>query len=887
MPNIPSSTYRLQLHADFNFDAAAAISDYLEQLGVSHAYCSPYLQAAPGSLHGYDVVDHHHVNEELGGAEAHARFCKRLDEVHLGQVLDVVPNHMAIAGRHNHYWWDVLENGPASRYATFFDIEWQPLEEKLRNKVLVPILGDHYGRALSRHEISVVREEGDFFIVYFDHRLPAAPRGLSTVLGKAAARINSDYLAFLADSFEQLPSATATGRDNLLARHRDKQVIHALVARLCRESPSAAAAIDSELEILSADLDALDAFLERQNYRLAFWKTAGEELMYRRFFDVTTLVALRMESSHVFQDTHSLILDWLKRGVLDGIRIDHPDGLRDPEQYFMRLRKSAPDAWIVVEKIIEPGEKLPENWPVDGTTGYDFLCQAGGLFIHPGGLERVTSFYREFTGKTKEYEDLCRDNKHLVMREILASDVNRLVSLFVQICENHRDHRDYTRNEINRAIRELVACFSVYRTYVVAETAEISASDVKYVSEATEHAKARRPEIDPDLFDFFRDVLLLKHRGDLENSFVMRFQQFTGPAMAKGVEDTTFYGYNRLTWANEVGGDPGRPVVTVGQFHEYCAGVQARHPLTMQDTSTHDTKRSEDVRARIHLLSEVPDAWGGAVRRWAALNENLRTGEYPDRNSEYLLYQTMVGAWPLSQERLAKYMEKATREAKQCTSWLSPNEEFENALRKFIEGIYRNAPFLDHLAKFVGPLVAPGRVSSLAQVLLKLTVPGIPDLYQGMELWELSLVDPDNRRPVDYDLRRKLLAELPSLKVDGIMHRSDEGLPKLWLTYQGLKARRQFAGAFGKESPYTPLAAGGSKADHVIAYQRGSQNGNAVIAVAPRLIVTLNNKWGSTAIDIPAGLWTNQLTGEIVKQGPVRLKDLLSKFPVALLARKS
>jgi (1->4)-alpha-D-glucan 1-alpha-D-glucosylmutase len=881
MQRIPLATYRIQLHRDFTFDDASAIADYLHTLGVSHVYCSPYLQAAPGSKHGYDVVDHHRVNEELGGEDAHARFSQRLGEYGLGQVLDIVPNHMAIAGRHNSYWWDVLENGPSSQYAMYFDIDWLPAEEKLRNKVLVPILGDHYGRVLARHEIRVKRIDGSFIIEYFDHALPAAPRSLAYILSNAATRINSDYLSFLADSYVNLPWPTSTDRPSILARHRDKEIVRALVGRFCGESPSAAAAIDSELEELNNDIDALDVFLERQNFRLSFWKTAGEELMYRRFFDVNTLVGLRMENESVFADTHSLVLDWLRRGVLDGIRIDHPDGLRDPEQYFKRLRAATPDGWIVAEKILEPGEPLRRNWPIHGTTGYDFLYQAGGLFIDPKGLEQISAIYQEFTGETIGYEDLCRENKILVLREILASDITRLVSIFVQICESHRDHRDYTRPDIHRALREIVASFPVYRSYLVSGSSDVGKLDRAYITDATEKAKQHREDVDPELFDFIRDVLLLKYRGTIEGEFVARFQQFTGPAMAKGVEDTTFYCYNRLVSANEVGGNPGDPVVTVAAFHQYCQGIQAAWPHTMLDTSTHDTKRSEDVRARIHLLSQIPEQWAAALRQWSDMNAKFRTGDYPDRNTEYLLYQTMVGAWPISRERLGLYMQKATREAKRMTSWINPNEEFDKAVEAFLTGIYKHKAFLSRLRKFVEPLITPGRIVSLAQVLLKLTAPGVPDLYQGTELWDLSLVDPDNRRPVDYDLRKRLIFELPSLSVETIWERQEEGLPKLWLVHRALETRRNYPDCFGRDGSYAPLLAQGQRAEHIVAFQRGER----VVTVIPRLALSVDGDWQDTAIALSDGAWTNVLTNERLEETCL-MQRLFGKFPVALLVRE-
>ncbi len=624
MARIPTATYRLQLHADFGFDDAAAIADYLEELGVSHVYSSPYLQAAPGSKHGYDVVDHHKVNEELGGGEAHDRFSRRLGACNLGQVLDIVPNHMAIAGRRNRYWWDVLENGPSSRYSSYFDIDWQSHEEKLRNKLLVPILGDHYGRAISRKEIQLQRRGGDFFVKYFDNELPAAPKSLPPIFKEAAKNTGSEYLAFLADSLAGLPSPTATDEASVTQRHRDKEVIGKLLERLLSEVPFIAEAVDSAMKEFNNDPDKLDSILELQNYRLAFWRTAQEDLGYRRFFDVNTLVGLRVEDPRVFADTHALILNWLREGVLDGIRVDHPDGLRDPHRYFARLREQAPDVWIVGEKILEPGEKLRPEWPIDGTTGYEYLNEAGGLFVDRSQEQAMTNVYADFTNEPTDYAAVCRDKKHLVLRDLLGSDVNRLTTLFAEVCELHRNHRDYTRQEISRALRELVACFPIYRTYVVPERSEIADDDRRYVDEAIEAAKKHGPDIDPDLFDFLRDVLLLRVRGRLEGEFVMRFEQFTSPAMAKGVEDTTFYCYNRLVSLNEVGGDPGKFGVTPEEYHEFCRAAQHAHPRTMLASSTHDTKRSEDVRARIDLLSEMPERWKEALNRWAQTNAKYK-----------------------------------------------------------------------------------------------------------------------------------------------------------------------------------------------------------------------------------------------------------------------
>jgi len=883
VPKTPLSTYRVQLRSEFGFDDAAAIAGYLADLGVSHLYSSPYLQAAKGSTHGYDVIDPTRVNEELGGEEAHARLCRALGEKRLGQVLDIVPNHMAITERSNTWWWDVLENGPSSRYAAYFDVDWKAPQERLRDTVLLPILGDHYGRVLENGELELVRRGGRFEIHYHEHRMPVAPRSLDTLIAGASRRCNSPDLAFIADALGQLPLSTATDRESIARRHRDKEVLAGQLARLAGEKPEVERALDDAVAAVNADPDKLDELLQRQNYRLAFWRTAGQELDYRRFFDVHTLIGLRMEDERVFADTHALVLQWLRDGVLDGVRIDHPDGLRDPEEYLERLRDEAPEAWIVVEKILEPGEPLRESWPVEGTTGYDFLNRAGGLLVDPEGEEPLSDLYRELTGESAEWNDMVREKKLLVLGELLASDVNRLAEVFLQVCEHHRRYRDFTRFELRQAICEVVASFPVYRTYVRAEIGEVTDADRRYAGEAIEAAKARRPDLPTDLFDFFRELLLLEVPGGVggvEGELVMRFQQLTGPAMAKGVEDTAFYNFHRLVSLNEVGGSPGDFGLSVEEFHRSSAEAQRLWPRAQLATSTHDTKRSEDVRARISLLSEIPGRWGEVVRQWFERNARHRRGDLPDRNAEYLFYQTLVGAWPVSAGRLTAYMEKATREAKAHTSWTRNDAGYEEALRGFVEAVLGDADFIAGLEGFVAGLVGPGRINSLSQTLLKLTAPGVPDFYQGTELWDLSLVDPDNRRPVDYELRRRLLADLKrGMTPEEILARMDEGLPKLWLIHQGLQLRRRLPEAFRRD--YEPLRVSGPRADHAVAFLRGG----AVVAVAPRLLLRLGGDWGETTLELPPGTWHDELTGEEVEGGPQPLAEILARFPVALLAR--
>ncbi|HEV7507288.1 MAG TPA: malto-oligosyltrehalose synthase [Thermoanaerobaculia bacterium] len=874
------ATYRVQLRPDFGFDEAAALADYLSELGVSHLYSSPYLQAARGSTHGYDIVDPTRVNGELGGEEGHALLCRRLGEAGLGQVLDIVPNHMAITERGNVWWWDVLENGPSSRFAAYFDVDWDPPQTRLRNTVLLPILGDHYGRILDAGELKLVRRAGKFEVHYHEHRMPIAPRSLDTLLAEAAGRCGSPDLGFIADALGGLPLATATDRESIARRHRDKEVLAGQLAFLCEHRPEVAAAVDAVVAAINADPDRLDDLLQRQNYRPAFWRTAGRELDYRRFFDVHTLVGLRMEDERVFADTHALILRWLAHGVIDGVRVDHPDGLRDPKQYFERLRRAVPQAWIGVEKILEPGEVLPDDWPVDGTTGYDFMNRVGGLFVDPSGQEPLTDLYREVTGESSAWADLVREKKLLVLSEMLASDVNRLAEVFLLVCERHRRHRDYTRFELRQALAEVAACFPVYRTYVRAEVGEVSDEDRRHIDTAITAAKAHRPDLDPELLDFFRAILVLDVRGEPEGELVMRFQQLTSPTMAKGVEDTAFYNFHRLISLNEVGGSPGDFGVSPERFHQECGDAQRLWPRAMLSTSTHDTKRSEDVRLRISLLSEVPEAWALTVRRWFERNAKHRSGQGPDTNAEYLLYQTLVGAWPLSAERAWIYLEKAIRESKAHTSWTRQEPAYEQAVREFVEAVLADSEFVAELEAFVAPLIKPARIHSLAQTLLKLTAPGIPDFYQGTELWDLSLVDPDNRRPVDYEQRRRLLAELKAgLAPDEILQRMDDGLPKLWVVHQGLQLRRRLPQAF--ESGYEPLLIEGGRSWHAVGFARGGD----VAVVVPRLVVRLGGDWKGTTVELPPGRWQNELTGEDVEGGNRRVAELLTRFPVALMTR--
>ena len=872
----------MQLRPGFGFDQATEVVSYLYDLGISHLYASPYLQAVDGSTHGYDVVDPARVSEELGGARAHARLCRVLQTAGLGHMIDVVPNHMAIAGGQNPWWWDVLENGPSSRYATYFDIDWEASEKRWPNKVLLPVLSDHYGRILDDGQFRLSHKDGAFVLHYHDHAFPIDPSSLVGLLDSAAESCRSGFLAFLAESHARLLRSTDTDRQVVERRRRDRAVLMNLLARLLEEEPAANEAIGVEVARINRNPDALDSLIDQQNYRLAFWRTASRDLGYRRFFDIKDLAGLRVEDAEVFKATHSLPINWVRRGWVDGLRIDHPDGLRDPTAYFHRLREACPSAWIVAEKILGPGEKLPVDWPIAGTTGYDFLNLVGGLFVDPRGAAELSRTYEDFIGEQTAFGALVRECKRLVLTELLASELNRLTSLFVEVCERHRRHRDYTRHELREALGETAVCFPVYRSYVSTSGKAAGQEDERYVTEAIGGAMAERADLDPGLFRFLEEVLLLRVSGSPENELAMRFQQLTGPTMAKGVEDTAFYRFHRLVALNEVGGDPNRFGTTIDQFHRACADAQAERPLGLLASTTHDTKRSEDVRARLALLSEIPERWCQAVHRWADHNEIHRRGDVPDRNIEYLLYQTLVGAWPIDTQRTTAYMEKAAREAKMHTSWTRPNDIYERGLRDFILAVMGDEVFCADLETFVTGLATPGRVNSLAQSLIKLTAPGVPDIYQGTELWDLSLVDPDNRRPVDFSLRRAMLEKLKGLSPEDILDRMDEGLPKLWLIQQVLQQRRQRPEYFGSNASYRPLLAQGSKVDHVVAFVREE----AAISLAPRLIMRLGGDWAETMLELPSGHWRNVLTGDEVAGGLVGVGELMPRFPVALLIRK-
>jgi (1->4)-alpha-D-glucan 1-alpha-D-glucosylmutase len=881
------AAYRVQMRREFGFAEASAQADYLAALGVSHLYCSPYLQAAHGSPHGYDVVDPTRVSDELGGPDAHRRFTQELHDHDLGQLLDIVPNHMSVADRGNRWWWDVLADGMSSPYARFFDIDWEADEPRLRHRVLLPVLADQVGRVLEGGEISLVREGGELLVAYAAHRFPLSLESVAELVAASPLPAATSCLRRIGS----LP----VGNDEATRRARFQKraaVVQALVQLLA--SNTVAAAVDRMLAERNSELTDLDRILNEQHYRLARWQTAIEEVNYRRFFDINTLVALRIEDPEVFAESTALVTELARRGGADGLRVDHIDGLRRPLEYAARLREvMPPQTWLLAEKILARGEQ-PPPWALDGTSGYDFLAITNGLFVDPDGRAPLEAVHTEFTGNSSDFAACARDGKREVLQTSLVSEVERLTGLLDTVCDAYPAQRDHTHGELSEAIVELIAAMPVYRTYVDPSRGTASDVDAGIMRGAAAEALNSNPHIDGRLLDFIADLFVFGEPEDVATSdtsamqatqrdFLFRVQQLCAAATAKGVEDTAFYRHLVLTSLNEVGDSPAQFGVTCDEFHEHNRRTQESRPYTLLATSTHDTKRSEDVRARINLLSEIPDVWATAVARWHAHNDAHRQGEWPDKSMEYLLYQTLVGAWPLSADRVIAYMRKASREAKRHTSWLQPNEAYDDGLAAFAAAVLADPWFVADLGGFVASLAPYGSINSLSATLLKLTTPGVPDIYQGTELWDFSLVDPDNRRPVDYALRRRLLDAARA----GPLSRtwpagSTTGTAKIGLIATTLALRRRRADAFDERGAYTPVWAEGEFADDVLAFTRGEPA--CVISLVQRRSLRRRGGWGTTVITLPEGRWENLCDGH-EHRGEVLVGDLLAPFPVALLER--
>jgi len=948
--HIPRATYRLQLHKDFGFGDAMRILPYLARLGVSHVYCSPIQRARAGSMHGYDVVAHGEVNPELGGREGFERFVAALRERGMGLLLDMVPNHMGVLGADNAWWMDVLENGPASLFAQHFDIDWQPLNPELTGKVLLPVLGDHYGDVLVSGAVVLRFEEdsGSLALHYFAHRFPLAPESYPLVLVRAQARLNDgDLVASLASSataFGHLPGREASEAGARAERARDKELLKTRLARLVARNPAVAQAIAAavaELNLAGAR-DALHALIEAQAYRLAYWRVAADEINYRRFFDINELAALRMEREAVFEATQSFALDLASAGLVDGLRIDHPDGLFDPARYFAQLQEGyarraglvppgqeadgRPARWlyVVAEKIVAPHEEVPLSWAVHGTTGYDFAKLANGVLVDTSAAAKFGNIWRNFTGTSLCFTEVARAGKRDTMRTTLSSELNVLSTELLRIARADRRTRDYTHNALRRALAEVTACLPVYRTYIVDQA---TAQDQRYVDWAVQQAERSSQDADLSVFGFVRQTLLGRAVPGASVDvcervlrFAVRFQQFSAPVAAKGVEDTAFYRYFPLSSLNEVGGDPDGFGVAVADFHTANA-VRAQHwPHTLLASSTHDNKRSEDVRNRINVLSEMPATWRLALRRWRDLNRGIREtlraqgapAGAPSQADEYLLYQTLLGTFPPGglgegtlqpyTERIVQYMRKAAREAKVDTRWTNPNLAYESALEAFVRALLSNSdesPFLEQLQRLGATLAWFGAFNSLSMTLLKLTAPGVPDLYQGHERVALTLVDPDNRRPVDYAALEQSLTALQALdpaQLASLLTTPHDGRAKLWTIWRLLTLRQAQAALF-REGDYTALAVQGTQAEHAIAFTRRHQ-GSTLVVIAARLFARLQGEalrpplgeavWADTAVrvELPEGTQlTDALSGAtvVVVHGCITLAAAFARLPVAAL----
>jgi (1->4)-alpha-D-glucan 1-alpha-D-glucosylmutase len=942
-PRIPTCTYRLQFNRWFTFAAARDIVAYLDALGVSDVYASPYFQASPESLHGYDITDHNKLNTAIGSRPNYDAWIAELHAHGMGQVLDFVPNHVGIANDRNAWWMDVLENGLSSQYAPYFDIEWQPLKTDLRNKVLLPILGDQYGRVLERGELQVRFEEGTFYLLYGERRLPIAPGTyrhiLEVALGNLAKYKDDDFYAELQSvltALEYLPKRTETDPKRIAERAREKEIIKRRLERRCAQAPQVQQAIEKSLARINGNpgdprsFDKLDELLNAQSYRLAFWRVAAEEINYRRFFDVNDLAAIRVELPKVFDAIHRLVLELVSTGAVTGLRIDHPDGLYLPREYFVKLQQRSAKAlgiglprdsraiYLVAEKILTGSETLRKEWPVHGTTGYDFANQLTQLLVESSAETAITKIFHRFIGRSVPFGHLLYAKKLLVMKFALANDVDVLGNLLDRLSERNRWYRDFTLEALSRTVRETIACFPVYRTYV--EPGQpVSDEDRQIVERAIAAAKRRNPAMEESIFNFLRDVLLLRSPQDLDAAgraahaqFVLKFQQTTSPVMAKGLEDTLFYIYNRLLALNEVGGEPQQFGLTVETFHQRNGDRQRDWPLTLLATSTHDTKRSEDVRARMVAISEIPELWRRSLQRWGTANHRWKRTvndlEAPDANEEYLLYQTLLGTWPMQAngepepvpapeyiDRIQAYMTKALKEAKINTSWIQPNEEWEAAMHDFIAKTLDSSPrnkFLPIFLPAAKEIIRLGAINSLTQTLLKLTSPGVPDIYQGTEIWDYSLVDPDNRRPVDYELRRQMLKSLASATPRELMEIWPDGRIKLFLTKHILQLRRRHADLF-ERGEYLPLHVSGTFAECCVSFVRRVDE-NWVAVIAPRLssrigFPPIGDAWQDTAIHLPEPLVLEKAHDLFTCQSirphkrQLQVRDGLSVLPFAVI----
>jgi len=968
---VPSATYRLQFHQGFTFQDAAALLPYLEQLGISDVYASPIFTAAPGSPHGYDICDHATINPELGGEAGLDGLVKALQDRNMGLMLDFVPNHMAAHPSANAWWRDVLENGPSSPYALFFDIDWDPVKPELKDKILLPILGDQYGQVLERGEFSLEYAEGSFQLIYFQNRLPINPRqsvkllklnleSLRNEMGEGDPELQ-EFLS-IQTALTNLPVYTERDPEKIEERRREKEVCRNRLSRLTSGSGRILAHIQGNLRIFNGEsgirgsYDLMHDLLEAQAYRLAYWRTALDEINYRRFFDINFLAGLRQEYDPAFIQSHAEIFRLIQSGKVTGIRLDHIDGIYDPASYLAKLQtyiaaskeNVEPEPWkypespvsakleffVVVEKILSLGENLPANWLTHGTSGYDFLNDVNGIFIDARNALEMKKSYSRFFRELPALPDIIYQSKYAIMVDTMTSELSVLAHALNRLSELDRRTRDFTLENLRRAIREVVAAFPIYRTYVT--QSGWTENDEKVIDAALAKTRNRHPTMEPTILDFLRDSMLpaKKDQPDSRHSqrleFAMKLQQYTAPVQAKGLEDTAFYRYNLLLSLNEVGGDPQRFGRSLNEFHQANARRREQHPFAMLATSTHDTKRGEDARARINVLTEIPGEWRKKIKEWSAINAVSRTqiaGSWaPDRNEEYFFYQTLLGVWPAGWERedlpgellprLKEYLTKALREAKIHTSWVHNHAAYEEAVLRFVEKILtgpRSKRFQKSFLPFQRRIAFFGMLNALAQVTLKIASPGVPDIYQGTEYWDLSLADPDNRRPVDFKSRQNAL-EMVLMKTEvgseeragwlsDLLSNWPDGRIKLFVTAAGLRLRREFKELF-LLGDYRPLTLAGEMNESFAGFYRSYQNQH-LIAAGPRRICTRmggqeqplppDAVWGDNCIDLPetcADLtWENIFTGDRIQPVPgqtpsLALSAVFREFPVALLLHK-
>jgi (1->4)-alpha-D-glucan 1-alpha-D-glucosylmutase len=925
---IPRATYRIQFNPSFGFKEAKDIAPYLAALGISDLYASPIFKARRGSAHGYDVVDPTQLNPGLGTVSDFEELSEEIRNLGMGWLQDVIPNHMAF-DKENQMLMDVLEYGESSQYFHFFDIQWDHPYEGLKGRLLVPFLGSFYGEALEGGEIKLKYDHSGFTVNYHNLALPLRIESytplLTTGLDDLEGRLGGDHPDFI--NFLGILKVLKTLPDQKEPRKRLKKTefIKTNLWGLYEKNKEAKRFLDKNIEIFNGrkgnpeSFNLLNELLSEQLFRMSFWKVATEEINYKRFFNINDLISLRVEDNDVFSRIHGLVFELIREGKVTGLRIDHVDGLYNPTRYLSQLREKGGDIYVIVEKILDLEEDLPSFWSVQGTSGYDFMNYVNGIFCKRKNEKQFKKIYEKTTGSKTAYEDLVAEKKRLIMGKHMAGDIDNLAHLLKAASSADRQGSDITIYGLRRALVEIMAQFPVYRTYM--GTYVSNETDYLYIKQAVEKAIQSNPGLLKELH-FIERFLLLEFGDYLSEEekdrwvhFGMRFQQFTGPLMAKGFEDTTLYVYNRLLSLNEVGGNPSKFGISIDEFYRFNQRRANRWPHSLNATSTHDAKRGEDVRTRINVLSEIPKEWERKVKTWSKINvkkkRKIGGRTVPDSNDEYFLYQTLVGAFPFHdaeytqfRERIRAYIIKAVREAKVHTAWLKPDTDYEDAFVSFVGDILEPAhgnPFLTEFLPFQRKIAHYGVFNSLSQILIKIASPGIPDFYQGTELWDLNLVDPDNRRPVDFKGRQVLLQEIQNKckqdllrLVNDLLRTKEDGKIKLFLIHRALMARKENSQIF-QNGTYVPLRVHGKFNEHIVAFARNHKK-NWAVCVAPRFLTTIIGEgecplgqkvWSDTGISFPEGIpdfLKNGITGEFLScKDRLSIGEILEHFPVALL----